>query len=733
MQFTTFVPAAALLVTPFALAADEPAPEELVVSGFRTVSPQELDTSITLLDATTIQQSAIGNFEELVQLVPNMNYSGEASRARYFQLRGIGEREQYEGAPNPSVGYIVDDIDLSGIGGVTATYDLQQIDLLRGPQSARYGSSALAGIVYVQSAMPTDELTGNFQLTGGSEDTYAAGAAIGGGLTDNLKGRFSVYQYTDNGFRDNEFLGKDDTNERDELTVRGKLSWDLGDWNVLVSGLYADADNGYDAFTISNDDTMRSDNPGEDDQETKAGSVKVTGPLGGAMELVSITSLASSDIDFSFDGDWGNNPFWSELGAASGNTPIVYDFVYVNPRERDTVSQEFRLVSTDEGRLFNDSTDWVLGVYYQNLDEDNGIDSRGVYEDIFCPPGVCVTDRQIDSSFESDTYAVFAGTDTNLTDRLILSVGLRYERWEADYSDTWSDINFTGPPNGRTCEVAELDCDPDENLWGGHIALSYDWTDDLRTYARIARGFKAGGFNPSLAALQGTPDVSLGAEFLSYDDETLYNYELGLKSIWLDGAVRADLAVFYMDRKDAQLSQSSQQIEFDPNSFVFVTYNGDADVYGLEATGAWAFTDYWELHGALGLLETEINRSSGTALISPNAVNRDLAYAPDYTLNVGVSYRDNNGFYGRFDVTAIDDFYFDTSNNEKADSYQIANLRLGKDWANWGVEAWGRNIFDEDYETRGFFFGNEPPDFVPTRYTKFGDPRTIGLTVRYSY
>jgi outer membrane receptor protein involved in Fe transport len=701
-------------------------PEELVVAGFRTTDPRELDTSITLLDGQTIQDASIGNFEELVQLVPNMNFSGEGSRARYFQLRGVGEREQYEGAPNPSVGYIVDDIDLSGIGGITSTYDLQQIDILRGPQSARYGSSALAGIVYVQSAMPTEELEGNFELTGGSEDTFAAGAAVGGGITDDLKGRFSVYQYQDNGFRDNEFLGKDDTNERDELTVRGKLAWDVADdWEVLISGLYADADNGYDAWTIFNGDRTQSNSPGEDSQETAAGSVRVTGGIARAFDVVSITSVANSDVDFSFDGDWGNEAFWQTFGADD------YDYVYLNPRERDTISQELRLVSTPEGALF-DNTDWVVGVFWLNLDEDNQISSTGFYEDPFCPPGACVTDRQISSEFDSDTYAVFAGTDTRFTDQWTLSIGLRYERWEADYSDTWTDINFAGPPNNETCRVAELDCEPDENLWGGHVALSYDWNTDLRTYARIARGFKAGGFNPSLAALQGS-GATLGPEFLAYDDETLWNYELGLKGAWLDGDLTADVAVFYMDRQDAQLSQSSQQVPFDPNSFVFVSYNGDADVYGLEFSGAWQFAQDWQLHGALGLLDSEIKSSTSTNAVSPNAVNRDLAHAPGYTATIGAAYRNDAGWFGRFDVVAVDEFYFDISNNQKSDSYEVVNLRLGKDWVHWTVEAWGRNIFDEDYATRGFFFGNEPPLFEPTLYTKFGDPRTIGATLRYRY
>ncbi|MCP4831763.1 MAG: TonB-dependent receptor [Gammaproteobacteria bacterium] len=743
MKFSVFSLTAILLTFPLMVTAAEGEfassgdgvdsahlPEELIVSGYRTVSPQELDTSITLLDAATIQSTSIGNFEELVQLVPNMNFSGEGSRARYFQLRGVGEREQYEGAPNPSVGFIVDDIDLSGMGGVTSTYDLQQVDVLRGPQSARYGSSALAGIVYSQSAMPTEEFNGNFEMTGGSEDTYAVGAAVGGSLSNSLNGRFSIFNYTDNGFRNNDFLNRDDTNKRDELTLRGKLSWDIAnDWVVLFSGLYADFDNNYDAWTVTNTDNTQSDNPGKDSQKTTAGSIRITGGLTEAFNLVSITSLAHSEVDFGYDGDWGNEDFWLTYGN------YQYDYIYTNPRDHDTLSQEFRLVSTPQGRLFNGTSDWVLGVSWQSLDEDNSISSVGFYSDVgeedFCNPA-CFTDRQINSDFNSDTYAVFSSIDSSLTDKLTLSVGLRYEYWEADYSDIWMDINYPGPPNNQTCDVIELNCKPDESLWGGHLAFSYDWTVDQRAYVRIARGFKAGGFNPSLAALQGG-GTNLGPEFLAYDDETLWNYELGLKGAWLQGDLIMDIAVFYMDRQDAQLSQSYQQVPFDPDSFVFVTYNGDADVYGLEISSVWQFANDWQLHGSLGLLESEINSSAQTNAVSPNAVGRNLAHAPAYTLNLGVTYRNAYGYFSRLDVTAVDEFYFDISNNQKSDTYEIVNLRFGKEWENWSVEAWGRNIFDEDYATRGFYFGNEPPNFTDTLYTKFGDPRIVGATLHYRY
>jgi outer membrane receptor protein involved in Fe transport len=701
--------------------------EEIVVSGYRLSSPLELDTSLTLFDRDTLRQATVEHFEELVQMVPNMNLSGEGSRARYFQLRGVGEREQYEGAPNPSVGYIIDDIDLSGIGGVTSLYDIEQVEVLRGPQSARYGSSALAGIIYMRSMDPGTVPEAKAELTAGNDDLFSVSAAAGGPLSENLSGRLSINYFESNGFRDNGYLDIDDSNGREELTARGKLMWvSSRDWEVLMSVLYMDFDNGYDAWTVNNDDIMHSDHPGRDSQETGAGSLRITGSLNQGLDLVSITSLANSDILFSYDGDWGNDDFWHTYGQ------YIYDYQYINGRERNNLNQELRLQSSPDGRLFNDRSDWVLGAFWQKLEEDNRISSSGVYDDSgeenWCAP--CLTDRRISSEYTAKTFALFGSLESELSDHVGLSLGLRYEHWDASYSDDWQDLNYPGnPPGGDSC--SQFDCEPSEGMWGGHLALSYQWKPGLRGYGRIARGFKAGGFNPSLAALQGV--AVLGPEFIPYQPEYLWNYELGLKGLGLNGSLSYSLTLFYMDRDEAQLSQSSQQVPFDPNSFVFVTYNGDARSYGLEASTNWQLSDSWQLHGSLGLLDTKIRDTDKTAAVSPDAANRDLAHAPPYTLNLGATYSGTGGWFARLDFNAIGSFYFDISHNQKSKAYQLVNLRIGKQWDHWTLSAWARNLFDEDYATRGFYFGNEPPWFENTLYTRFGDPRTFGLTLNYQY
>ena len=698
--------------------------EEVVVSEFRQSSQLELDSSITVLNRETIQSASLQNFEELIALVPNMNFSGDGSRARYFQMRGIGELEQYEGAPNPSIGFIIDDIDLSGVGGISSVFDIQRVEVLRGPQATRFGASALAGLVYMQSADPEAGFSLNAEVLAGNDETFAAGVAVGGRMTESLNGHFSLDRYRSNGFYDNVSLGIDDSNERDEWTGRGKLLWDIGKgWEAKLSVLHANFDNGYDAWSPENGRVTFSNNPGRDEQQTSGGSLKLTGPVSNAIDFASITGYASSDVQFSFDGDWGDEAYWS---------PYVYDYIYSDLRKRDSLTQEFRLLSSPGGRLFNDHSDWVLGVYAQKLKESDDILSAGLYDDSvdaplsWCTP--CLDRTTLESAYQSNNLALFGRLDSDLSDRLGLDIGLRYERWKADYRDAFRDFVYGDPD-----QPVEHDFHPRENLWGGDVSLNYQLNGQARLYGLVSRGYKAGGFNPSLARALGS-EAELGAEAIAYDPEKLMNYEAGLKGLWLEGRLNAELAVFYMDRQDMQL-RSSAQFTDNPNDFVFITSNAEGHSYGMEASLAWQISDRWRLHGSLGLLESRIDAYGleREADIDGELIGRKFAHAPPYTLNLGASYATATGWVARLDFNAIGSYYFDYSHDEKSGAYQTVNLKVGKQGRHWSVYAWVRNLFDESFYTRGFSFGLEPPWFERTGYTKLGDPRHYGITVSYRY
>jgi len=396
--------------------------EEIVVTAdFREARIDDLPLSVSVLDRAELRATTQQHFEEAIRQVPNLNLSGEGSRARYFQLRGVGELEQYEGSPNPSIGFIVDDIDFSGLGSIGTLFDIDRVEVLRGPQGTRYGANALGGLIYMRSMAPTPELSADFEATSGSDGTQALGAAVGGPLGSKLAFRGSVQQYDNDGFRDNVFLGRHDTYGRDELTARGKLAWTPSDTvDVDFAGLYVDIDNGYDAWAIDNGFTTYSDDPGRDAQRSVAGSVRVRAELS-RFDVVSITGAADTDAVFSFDADWGNPAYWE---------PYVYDYVTSNGRERQTVNQELRLLSKP-GAIVGGRGEWLLGVYALDLDERNDHRDVGVYDDDgFCDP--CTLDNPVTSDYGATNVALFGQVNIAATERMGVTAGLRWEQRSAD-------------------------------------------------------------------------------------------------------------------------------------------------------------------------------------------------------------------------------------------------------------------------------------------------------------
>ena len=727
--------AATLAAAPVSAAnAAETVIEEITVtSQLRETTLADVPASVTALDSATIESAGLQHFEELTQLVPNLNWSGEGARARYFQLRGTGELEQYEGAPNPSVGFIIDDIDFSGLGGAGTLFDAERIEVLRGPQGTRYGANALAGLVYFQSVAPGFEPEAWVEATGGNADTLAVGGAAGGALPgtgDTLAWRLSGNLYRNNGFRDNVFLGRDDTYERDELTARARLRWvPNDDWRVDFTGLYVDLDNGYDAFAIDNGFTTYSDKPGRDAQQTLAGSLRVEGDLNAALRLVSITALADSDIDFSFDADWGNDDFWNQ--PQFGNS--TYDYTSQNLRDRRTLTQEFRLLSNEQGRLF-DRADWLLGVFVQQLDEDIERLDLGRDSGFFCPDPCTTT---VASGFEATSVALFGQLDVPLTERLDLTAGLRVERREAEYAE---DFGFA--TTGFEFDVQNA-FEPTDRLWGGELALNYRWTDRAQLYGRVARGYKAGGFNVGLARADlGAPGAILGSEDIPYDKEALWNVELGLRRSSDDGRWNVDLAVFWQQRDDMQVKIPFQVQPGDPNTFLFLTANAEQGrALGAELAGSWQALDSLRLDASLGLLQTEVREFSflDRLLGEPGfeslqgLVGRDFAHAPRYSYSIAANWSGPSGIDARAELWGRDRFYFDFGHNERSSAYNVVNLSLGKTWRQLSVTAWVRNAFDETYAVRGFFFGNEPPGFPNRLYLRLADPRQYGVTLQYRF
>ncbi|BDQ65890.1 TonB-dependent receptor [Shewanella xiamenensis] len=693
-------------------AIDKPDPNNdmeimVVTADFRSASLEKMPSSITVIDAQQIQDESAQHFEDVMNSIANFNWSGGSSRPKYFQIRGVGEQEQYQGAPNSSVGYIVDDIDLSGIGMVSSMYDLQQVEVLRGPQGTRYGANALAGLIYLKSNDPTDVFEHGAEVSLGNDDLQTFSGFSSGPLSDSgkLLYRVALQQHQQNGYRDNLYLNKEDTNGRDEFTGRAKLRWyATDDLQLDLTLLHADFDNGYDVWSLTNDPTNTlSDQPGVDSQRTTGAGFKATYSGAEQFELTSLTSFANTDHHYSYDGDWANSEYWASKQCEEGGnvSPCQYDYFWDKTGQRKTLSQEFRLSSTDQGRIFADSTDWLLGVYAMNLKEDNQL-----YSEYNTWP-----DEVLDSEYEATNYAVFGQLDTDLGADYALSMGLRVERRNSHYSDTNND-NF----------------DPSETMWGGHIALSKVLNESHNVYARVARGYKAGGFNMTLPV-----ELNDKKEF---DTETLYNYEIGLKSHWFEGLIDTNLALFYMDRQDQQVA-ASQQDPNKPQRFILYTENaGSSNNYGAELDATWYATDNLQFYSSLGWLQTaygnyQYQDKYGTDV---DLTGRDLAHSPHLTYSLGGTYRANSGWFANLNMSGKSEFYYSDSNDSRSEPYTVVNARLGYEASAWSAYLWGRNLFDEEYGVRGFYFGNEPDNgWAEKQYIRYGDPRQIGVTLNVKF
>jgi len=678
--------------------------EIIVTAAFRSTNIEQLPISVTVLDREELRETTQQHFEEAIRQVPNLNLSGEGSRARYFQLRGVGELEQYEGSPNPSVGFIVDDIDFSGLGSLGTLFDIDRVEVLRGPQGTRYGSNALGGLIYLRSMEPSREHSADFETTIGSDGARALGVAAGGPLGDTLAYRASVQKYESDGFRDNVFLNRHDTYGRDELTARGKLAWKPSDRvSVDLAGLYVDIDNGYDAWAIDNSFKTYSDKPGRDAQKSKAVSARVTAELP-KFDLVSITGLADTNAVFSFDADWGNAAYWA---------PYVYDYVEGTNRERRTYSEEVRLLSKP-GSIAGGRGDWLVGIYALDLTESNDHKVQGVYADPFCGPACdLATDNDALSDYGATNVAAFGQVRVALSTRLELTAGLRAERRTAHYDDNSSN-HFA----------------PNDDMTGGEAALDWRFAPRHSAYMRLARGYKAGGFNVSLAGVDFSTIDGLTAKEISFDPELLTSLEAGVRSTFAGGRLHADIGAFVARRTDQQIKVPIQLVLGDPSSFLFVTANAErAEHHGIEASLDWRSTDRIAVKAAVGWLETKVEEFSLFPLIE----GREEAHAPRYTYSLGATYRAPSGWWGRLDLSGMGKFFFDYGHDQMSKPYGLTNLTVGRDWGGWSAKLWIRNVLDKEYFVRGFYFGNEPPDFPSKLYTRLGDPRQFGITLSYRW
>lgn len=638
-----------------------------------------LPTSATVISPDTYEDRGSASLADSLTIIPNVNFAGGSNQPRFFQIRGIGELEQYEGAPASAVGLLVDDFDFTGLGSVVQTFDADQIEVLRGPQGMAFGQNALAGLMHIKLTDPTPETSGKGRIVIGSDDLIGGGLSVGGpidGTNKRIQFHLSAYHDQEDGFRHDAFLQRDDTNKRDQFTGVAKLRFLPSEKTTIdLSFLRVDMNNGYDAFAIDNSFTTQSDKPGRDAQGSSAASLKLNTELSDDITFTSISSLTNSAINYSFDGDWGNNPFWAPYDP--------YDYFSRTFRRREQAFQELRLSSPDSNYHIGESYRWLVGAYGQRIAEDSFIqnDADGTPYDI------------LESNFHAWTTAGFGQVEVPLFAKTSGTIGIRLEEKNAHYDDS-----------------RLTDEDPNDTMLGGNLSLQHQLTEQAMVYGLVSRGYKAGGVNTGIAV----PN-----EKRTFNPEYLWNFETGVKGDLQDIGLRTNAALFYQTRKEQQVKLSIQNDPSDPLSYTYFTENAaHGHNYGLEFDAAYDATKQLSFEGSF-------------ALLNSNVKDRESSHAPRWQYAFGPKYRLTENLFVKAQAYGKDGFYYDDSFNIKSTPYSLLDLIIGYEQENWSWTIWGKNVLDRRYAVRGFYFGNEPPNFENKLYKQLGDPFQIGTTLTF--
>jgi iron complex outermembrane recepter protein len=654
--------------------------------------------SVTVFDDAALRANAARHFGDVVDEIPNFTWTGGTSRPRYLQIRGIGENSQYEGeTPDSAVRFLVDDLDFTGLGTLGGTFDVHQVEVLRGPQAGAFGANAAGGVVRLVTNAPTPFWTGQVEATAGDHALREGGFAVGGPLfaakPERLMVRLAVYQHASDGYRRNLTVNRD-TNARDEFTARLRLTANLSPvWRWEGTGLFSDVNNGFDEFALDNNGRVTfSDQPGRDEQRSVAGSLRGTYTGLAGVRFTTITSGSRVKSIYSYDDDW---------------TAASYQGFSYFRRDRETFAQELRLDSALTRDALGWIDRWTLGAYFSSLNE------KGAYTDTD-PDNI----RGLTTRYQADNFAVYGQFSHDFSPTTRLVAGVRAERVGLDGRGTKTRYRV-----GRAAFDPEVTFSPSfaDTLLGGKLTLEHDLSPHTLVFASVTRGYKAGGVN--IDARISPPD-----DPLTYGTETLWNYEAGVRGSWLESALTGEVTAFYLDRSKTQVRDSAGF----GGSYRFFTANGrSAHISGFEASAAYAATKELSFHATLAHMESALD--SFTLANGNTGGGRRLANTPRYGYTLGTRYRAASGFFANAELVGRASQYDSNNQNEARRAFHIYNASVGYGWREWTFTLWGRNLLNARYEKRVFFFGNEDPNYLETRYEDRADPRQIGVSAAYRF
>ena len=740
--------AAALPATALAQQPGVAALEEILVTARRMEeSLQDVPAAITAFSEETIERIQATDSTGLQGIVPNLNIvqGRGSSNATNIYIRGIGQPDALQ-TFDPAIGFYVDDVYYSRIRGTQfELYDIERIEVLRGPQGTLYGKNTIGGALRVITRRPGDEFEGLAQATVGDYDQVEGRLLLSGPLTDSLSGGVALLRAKRDGYVTNP-VTNEDYNDRDVFSARVALAWDPSDSvSVDWSADYTKEDNamvlgqplntltalltGAPILVLPADvpefDFKATPTPGlpNSTEMTHEGTaLNVAWDISESFTLRSITAYRKLEYTDYIDID--------ATILETGDVLVDVD--------QDQVSQELQ-ANWESG-----AWKFVGGLFY--LKEDVESHQEAYADDLLIGPGGFTFLRTIDDALENTSWAAYANVSYAITERLNVAAGVRYTDETKEYgrtTSTFSNFPFFLDPPGII--IYPFTQDPAfaftiKDTWtdtSPMLSMDFQATDNVMLYGRIAQGFKSGGFNGR---------ANNPGEQAPYDPEEVMSYEIGLKSDWAEGSVRANVAVFYNDYTDFQARVSGTATDPGtglPSPELTVLNAGSLDIYGAELEFSYQPTAALLLDAQVGYLDAEYGEFDDVRFASFDGSRafQEPAFSPEWTARLGAAYEWSLGDHGSLRLAgsarfrsrmalAVDNTFINSDveiDGLFQDDYCVYDASLMWTLMDGGhsLSLNGRNLSDEVYRTDGQEFSSVGD--IRTAY--YGAPRTYSFVL----
>jgi iron complex outermembrane receptor protein len=742
--------------TPVSAQEQEIMIEEVTVTAQkREESLQEVPIAITAISGEVLREDGVVTLHDISEKIPNMVFSAFSVGQPEIAIRGIGTKEDGAAASDSTV-VSVDDIYIAArTAQVFDIFDLERIEVLRGPQGTLYGKNSIGGSINFVTTKPTADTHIRVAQTVGDFGRFDTGGLITGALGDNLAGKFSFSRRKFDGYLDN-LLFDEKWGEADTLAMRAQLLWTVAEKvDILFGADYSDDDIGatnrepigstgplHDCGCVSDPvavnealggagdahDTL-AETEGFTDRQVFGINAKVMWDIGN-MEFVSITSYRESDFDWLEDSEGLPPSPYVDLTGVSGpgagvglTRPAEEGFSFdINDsavEETEQFTQEFRLTGQSTRGIM-----WVAGVFFSK--EDITRSERFAFTALGGPGEDQLSDYQANQENDATSWAVYGQATYPVTERMNLTGGLRYSYDEKKI--LVDNVRFSGIPLLLQA-FDPASAKEDWNNVSGRLALDYSINDDAMVYGSISTGFKSGGFTGAATTQERATTP--------FDEETAISYEVGLKGLWANRRLQTNMAAFFTDYDDLQVTRF-----FQPEGGTlgeFITENaGKAEIKGFELEVVGLLTDSFEVGGSFAYLDAEYTEFFGTPSITGTGdfSGNVMRQAPEYSFYLYARYtftlQNSSQISAKVDYAYQDDMFFDPNNNPItiSPSYDLWNARLAWTSANknWEVAGWIKNIGDEDYNHHAFSQRGSRIAFG-----RFGPPRHYGVTVTYNY